>query len=238
MIAVLRREWKSFFCRWSGYLFFGIFWALTGMFMLVYNFYYGYTGFEYPLAMLNVCFSFVLPLVTVPLFREEKKEGVSRFLGMLPLSAKALVWGKYFAALTMLGIVSVGMALCPMLLRIYGEISFATAYAAVLAFFLLGWALLSVEIFLSLMIRNQKVLWFVSYAVPVGLIALGYLANLVPGQLGELVSYLSLFGAYSPFLYGLLDGRSLVMWGSVIVVFTVLTLRFAMRIRKGSGGAA
>jgi len=233
MIAVFRREWKSFFSRLSGYLFLGILVMLMGIWMLVYNFYYGYTGFEYPLAMLNVSLALLLPLITVGLFQEERRGGVRRFLRMLPLSEGDLILGKYLYLMTILGAVTVGMAICPFLLRMYGEISYAKAYCGVLAFFLIGWAFLSVEFFLSLMIRNQLTLWIVSYCVPIVGVALSYFAKSIPGVFGEVLTNVSLFGAYTPFLYGLLDLRSVSLWISVALIFTALSICFSKRIRKG-----
>lgn len=230
MISIFRREWKNHFCRLGGYLFLGILFALTGVFMWVYNFYYGYTGFEYPLAMLNVGLAAVLPIVTVPLFAEERNESVSRFLKMLPIRKRDVLWGKYLSVLALLLAVMVGMLLCPNLLHAFGEVDFLIAYSSVLAFFLLGWALLSMEIFVSLMIEHKILRWTVSYGVPVALLGLGYLANVLPDAIGNVVRYASLFGAYTPFMYGIFDWRSVSLWISVAAVFTVLTVRFSDRI--------
>ena len=232
MIAILRRELRALFSRLTGYLFFGCFVALTGVWMLVYNFSYGYTGFEYSLAMINVSFALLLPLVTVPLFFEERRGGVCRFWHMLPISAYGLVWAKYLITLFSLLILTVALALCPLALGLYGNVSMGTAYSGLLAFFLMGCAWVSVDVFLSLILEKKAVLWAVSYGVPVLAIAFGYLAKLIPGVAGDAISYLSMFGAYTPFLYGLLDLRSLVLWISVALIFTVLTAIFAYRVEK------
>lgn len=230
MISIFRREWKSHFCRLSGYLFLGILFALTGAFMWVYNFYYGYTGFEYPLAMLNVCLAATLPIITVPLFAEEREDSVRRFLRMLPIRNRDVLWGKYLSVFALLLVVTVGMFLCPNVLNWFGDVQFLTAYSSVLAFFLLGWALMSMEIFVSLMIEHKMVRWSVSYGIPVALIGLGYLANILPESMGNVVRYVSLFGAYTPIMYGIFDWRSIALWISVGTVFTVLTVRFSNRI--------
>ena len=232
MIAILRREIKGLFSCLTGFLFFGCFVALTGVWMLVYNFYYGYTGFEYSLAMINVTLALLLPLITVPLFAQERREGVARFWRMLPISVPQLVLGKYLITLFALLILTVALALCPLILGVYGAVSMGTAYSGLLAFFLMGWAWVSIDVFLSLMLENKVAIWAVSYGVPVAAIAMGYLAKLIPGVAGDAVSYFSIFGAYTPFLYGLLDVRSLVLWCSIAIVFTVLTAIYAERVEK------
>lgn len=232
MISIFRREWKSHFYRLNGYLFVGILFALTGVFMWVYNFYYGYTGFEYPLAMLNVGLAAVLPLITVPLFEDERKESVRRMLKTLPIRNRDLLWGKVLSVFALLLLVTVGMLLCPNLLNLFGDVELLTAYGAVLAFFLLGLALLSVEIFISMMLSNRILRWAVSYGVPTVLVGMGYLANVLPDGIGNVVRYGSLFGAYTPFMYGIFDLRSVVLWLSVAAVFTVLTVRFSDRILR------
>ena len=232
MIAVFRREWKNLFCRWGSFVFLGLFWSLTGIFMLVYNFYYGYTGFEYPLYFLSLCFAALVPVVTVPLFFEERREGVGRFLRMLPISTRDVVIGKYLAVLAFLGLVTVGMALCPVLLRMYGEVSYATAYSGVLAFLFLEWTIVSLNFFLNLMLRNRALLWIVSFLVPAVGVGIGYLARLLPEGAETVVSYASVFGAYVPFLYGMLDWRALLLWGTMAIVFAGLSIRFAERMEN------
>ena len=230
MISIFRREWKSHFCRLGGYLFLGILFSLTGVFMWVYNFYYGYTGFEYPLAMLNVGLAAVLPIVTVPLFAQEQNESVRRFVKMLPIRKRDVLWGKYLSVLALLALVTVGMLLWPNLLNWFGEVEFLVAYSSVLSFFLLGWALLSIEVFISMMIEHKIARWAVSYGVPAVFVGLGYVANVLPDGVGNVVRYASLFGAYTPFMYGIFDWRSIALWISVATVFTVLTVRFSDRI--------
>ena len=224
MTAVFRREFKSFFTRLSSYIFLALFLATVGLFMLLYNFYYGNTGFEYPLSMIGVSFALLLPIVTVGIFAKERASGIGRFLGMLPITSREIVLGKFLSLVAILSLMTLALAIAPFLLSAYGEVDLARSFGALVAFFLMALAWLSIEVFLSLRIRRTPILWVVSYAFPLAMIALGYLARLLPSALAEAVDYLSIFGAYTPFLYGLLDWRSIVVWGSVTAVFFVWTL--------------
>ena len=232
MSAVFRRELKAFFCRVSSYIFLGLFLCLVGLFMFLYNFYYGNTGFEYPLSMLCVSLALLLPLIVSPLFVQERASKTDRFLGMLPISCTDIVMGKYLSTASLLGILTVGMGIFPIILNTYSKVYFPTSVAGLLAFFLIGLAFLSLDCFLALMIRSRTWLFVVMYAIPVGLIGIGYLAQSLPYSVAKALEYISVFGAYTPFGAGLFDFCSLGIWISISAVFVVLTIRFSHRIRR------
>lgn len=231
MSAVFRREWKQLFVSWRGYVFLALTAMMTGLFTLVYNFYFGYNGFEYPLNFLCVAVALLVPMLTLSMFSEERKTGVGHFVATLPVSDRALVMGKYLALLAFLAVVSLCMGLVPILLGLYGTVSYATAFSGLLAFFCIITVMMTVELFVSLMIRRRWLAVCIGYLIPVALVALGYLSSYLPEWPGEAVRYGSIFGGYMPFLYGLFDARSLVLWLSVALLFLLLLIWFADRAR-------
>lgn len=232
MTAVFRRELKSFFCRLSSYVFLGLFLCTVGLFMLLYNFSYGNTGFEYPLSMLCVSLAMLLPLISNGIFVRERHRDVERFLGALPISPMDLIAGKLLAMLSVLGLLTLGLGICPLILNSYGEVYFKTSYAALLAFFLIGSAFLCIDFFLALTVRSRTLLWTLSYAIPVAMIGVGYLSQYLPHSVANVVSYLSFFSGYTPFGLGVFDLRSVAVWCSVSAIFIVLSIRFSDRIHQ------
>lgn len=227
MLAVFRREWKQLLFRWKGYVFLSLTVMMTGLFMLMYNFYYGYTGLEYPLNFLCVTVSFLLPILTVPMFFEERQTGIGRMLGTLPVSDRALVMGKYSALTVWLLTVSLCMGFFSLILSGYGTVSYATAWGGIFAFFCVIWTMMTIELFVSLTIRRKWLVWVVSYLIPVFLVGMGYVSSYLPDAVGDCLRYLSVFGAYTPFLYGLFDFRSVAVWLSVSLFFVFLLIFFA-----------
>lgn len=238
MLTVWKRELKQFFYRWNGYVFLALFVMMTGLFMLVYNFYYGYTGFEYPLNFLCVTVAALLPLLTAPLFREERKSGMERFVSMLPISDAALVWGKYLALLSLLAALSLGLCICPLLLSVYGEVNLAAAFGGIFAFFCIESVIVTAETLVALLLRHRISVWLVSYALLVALVGLGLLATLLPHTAEKILQYCSVFGAYTPFLFGLFDLRAIAFCMSATVILALLLSILARRAYRSSSMGA
>ncbi len=225
MRAVFRKEMRHFFHSLSGSLVIGIFIFLLGIFSLLFNFYYGYTEHEYVLSYMTVGLAFLLPVVTVELFASERRRGTDRFLRMLPLTVKDVFFGKYLSMVAVLGILCVPLALMPLILSLLGEVNLLSAYSAILAFFAFGNAMLSVYLFISVAVKKYLAAWLISYAVPVVLTVLGQLVEVVPSSVRDILSYLSVVGAYTTFIFGLFDLRVFIFYLSVSAVFLSLAFR-------------
>ena len=232
MIAMLRRECKAFWHSWFFYTFCACFFLSLGVLMSVFHVSYQYANFEFLLSYLTVALGVLLPILTIPLFREERKRGVARFLRSLPLSAKKIVLGKYLSLLFLLLVISVLLLLCPLLLGLFGTVYYPSAYMAIFAFFLFAFAILSVDVFISLLCRNLWVSLAVTYGITGGLIALVYLSSHLPASVSEIVLRFSLFGTFVPFSFGIVDLRALIFYASVGTAFLLLTALCSSRLWK------
>jgi hypothetical protein len=106
-----------------------------------------------------------------------------------------------------------------------GKVRYLTAYLGLLGFFLVGLALLSICTYIASAVRNRLVAWGVSYGVLIVLWAIGRVAEFLPQPLREIAEVLSVFGTYTPFVFGVLDWRMILFCLSVSAVFVVLTVR-------------
>lgn len=180
MIAVLKRELKSYFDGMTGYFFAAFFIFLAGMYTMIYCFKNAYPYFEYVVYELCFFYLIAIPILTMKSIAEDKKQKTDQLLYALPLSMVEIVMGKFLAMAIML-LLPVGvMAVIPMILKQYGTIHMATGYGSLLAFYLLGCALISIGLFLSSLTENQivaAVLCF--FAVLICYLSVG-LSNYVP----------------------------------------------------------
>ncbi len=232
MLAVFRRQCKALFYSWNFYGFLAAFLGLGGVLTMIFHVSYQYSNVEYLLSYLTIVLSLLLPVLTSFVFREERKRGVARFLRSLPLSARDIVLGKYLSLLAVIGALSFLLLLLPMLLGIWGKVYYASAYMGIFGFFLFGFALLSIDVFLALCFKNHWVAFSLTYGVTAALIAMGYLSSYVPEFLKEIFASISLFGAYAPFVFGITDLRTVVLYLSVGVLFLLLTVWFSPRLWK------
>ena len=225
MSAVFRREIKALFHGVSGYLFLSVVVLSACLFITWFQISYGYASFELTLSYISIGLALVLPVLAMALFSPSKKGDGARLLRMLPLSGKDLMAGKYLTALAMLGLVTVLLAVCPLILSMLGEVRYLTAYVGLLGFFLVGHALLSICTYIASAVHNRLAAWGISYGVLLVLWGIGRVAEFLPQPLRDIAEVLSVFGTYTPFVFGVLDWRMVLFCLSVSAVFVMLTAR-------------
>lgn len=165
MYAIYRRELKSYFCGMTGAIFIAFLLLMTGIYMTVYNLSAGYPAFEYALSGVSFIYLLAVPTLTMRSIAEDKHNRTDQLLFSLPMSVATIVVAKYLAMLTILAIPVGVMALYPLILCMYGTVSLVSAYSSLLAFFLLGAALIAVGTFISSLTESQVIAAVVSVAV-------------------------------------------------------------------------
>ena len=127
---------------------------------------------------------FAVPVLTMRSIAEEKHSRTDQLLYSLPMSVSSIVLAKYLAMVTVLAVPCAVMCLYPLILASFGTVYFTTAYASLLAFFLLGSALIAIGMFISSLTESQVIAAVVSLAVMVFINLMSGLANLIPATSG------------------------------------------------------
>lgn len=155
MTAVYRRELGSYFKGALGYLFTAFLLIFAGIYTMAYNLSGNYSNFEYVLDAISFIYLIAVPILSMRVMAEERKQKTDQLLYSLPIKMSDVVLGKYFAMVTVLAVPCAVMGLYPLILSRFGAVHFPTAYASLLGFFLLGASLLSIGLFISSMTDNQ-----------------------------------------------------------------------------------
>lgn len=155
MTAVYRRELSSYFKGPLGYLFAAFLLIFAGIYTMAYNLSGSYANFEYVLDAISFIYLIAVPILSMRVLAEERKQKTDQLLYSLPIRMSDVVIGKYLAMITVLLVPCLIMGLYPILLSQFGAVHFETAYASLAAFYLLGAALLSIGLFISAMTENQ-----------------------------------------------------------------------------------
>ena len=155
MIAVYRREVGSYFKGVLGYLLGAFLLVFAGIYTMAYNLSGYYSNFEYVLSAIGFIYLIAVPVISMRSVAEEKKQKTDQLLYSLPISLSSVVIGKFLAMVTVLALPTAIMALYPLVLSQFGAVSFATAYGALLAFFLMGACLLAIGLFISSLTDSQ-----------------------------------------------------------------------------------
>ena len=185
MTAVYKRELRSYINGMTGAIFAGFVLLLAGIFMVVYNLMGLYPYFEAILPNVAFIYMFAVPVLTMRSVAEEKHSRTDQLLYSLPMSRSSIVLAKYLAMVTVLAVPCAVMCLYPLILASFGTVYFTSAYATLLAFFLLGSALIAIGMFISSLTESQVIAAVVSLAVMVFINLMSGLANLIPATAGS-----------------------------------------------------
>lgn len=155
MTAIYKRELKSYFNNVIGYIFCAFILLFVGIYTMAINLTGGSASFEYSIGNMAFIYMIAVPVLTMRVIAEERKQKTDRLLYSLPMSMSEVVMGKFFALLTVLLIPTIISCIYPLILSSFGKINFFASYGTILAFFLLGSALLSMGLFISSLTDNQ-----------------------------------------------------------------------------------
>ena len=155
MKAIYLKELKSYFHSFLGYVYCAFILLMTGVFTMAMCLRGGYPNFEYVLNNMMVILLIAIPLLSMRVFAEERKQRTDLLLYSLPLSMTQIVMGKFLAMLTVIAIPAVIMCAYPLILTLYGTVNLLSAYGAIFGFFLLCAALASIGMFISSICENQ-----------------------------------------------------------------------------------
>lgn len=157
MNAVFRHEVSSHFHSLSAYVFGAFLLLFGGVYTMVMNLNNLMTNFEFVMGNMAFIFLIIVPILTMRVLAEERRQKTDQLLYSLPISMSDVVLGKFGALLVMLLIPLAIIALYPVVLSAFGNIHFPTAYGAMLGFFLLGAALIAIGLFISSITESQAV---------------------------------------------------------------------------------
>jgi len=180
MIAVLKHELRSYFHSLTAYVFGAFLLAFVGLGSMLYNLQAAVSNFEFVLSFGCMIFVVIVPILTMRVIAEEKKLKTDQLLYSLPVTTAEVVVGKYLALLTVYLIPLCIISIYPLVFSRFGEVYLLTAYGSILAFFILGSALISVGVFISSLTENQ------GFAAGIGIAVI--LLNYYSVRLSEYVS--------------------------------------------------
>ena len=157
MTAIYKRELKSYLTSMVGYLFIFFVLVLTGIYFSAYQLSAAYPKFETTLSAVTVVFLIGVPILTMRVLAEERKQKTDQLLLTAPVSVGNIVTGKYLALVTVYAIPILVLCTYPLIMSKFGTVDFGTAYTAILGFFLLGCANIAIGLFMSALTESQVI---------------------------------------------------------------------------------
>lgn len=180
MIAVLKHELRLYFHSLTAYVFGAFLLAFVGIGAMLYNIQAAVSNFEFVLSFGSLVFVVIVPILTMRVIAEERKQKADQLLYALPITTTQVILGKYLALLVVYLIPLALISLYPLLFAQFGEVYLPTSYGSILAFFVLGAALIALGVFISSLTDNQ------GFAAGIGIAAI--LLNYYSVSLSEYIS--------------------------------------------------
>lgn len=155
MIAIYKRELKSYFNSMIGYVFIAFLVAFTGVYFMAYNLNYGYPYFSYVLSSITFVLLIAVPVLTMRSFAEDRKTKTDQMLLTYPVSLTEVVLGKFFAMVSIFAVPCIIYLIFPLIIKAQGTAYIKVDYLAILVFFLLGSVYISIGMFISSLTESQ-----------------------------------------------------------------------------------
>ena len=259
LLAIYRRELQSYFASPLAYVIAAVFWLLGGFFLVVilfspegliaqvaqrdqaqqlgistapldvaYEFLQGYLGVLGSLSM------FVLPILSMGLYAEERKQGTLELLATSPVTNWVVALSKLLAVVTFYLAMILPLMLCEAIALGAAEPAVSPTLLLIghLGLILLAASVLSLGMFLSSLTSSTVLAAIMTFTLVIFLWIVDAIAQAVPGWLGASLSHLSMLQHYTDFTQGILDTSSIALFlsysllGLFLTAQSIETLRF------------
>lgn len=180
MTAVFKHELRMYFRSLTAYVFGAFLLVFVGLGAMLYNIQAAVSNFEFVLSFSSLGFVVIVPILTMRVIAEEKKQKTDQLLYSLPITTTQVVLGKYLALLVMYLIPMAVICMYPLIFAQFGDVYLLTAYGSLFAFYLMGAALIAIGVFISSLTDNQ------GFAAGIGIAVI--LLNYYSVSLSEYVS--------------------------------------------------
>jgi ABC-2 type transport system permease protein len=249
VLTIFGKEIRSYFASPIAYGLMGVYAFLAGWFFYVYVSMFVRQSIESqmmgrgmpmnvnewvirPVMMnLSVIGLFLIPMITMRLFAEEKARGTIELLATSPVHDWQIIVGKWLAALALYATL-LGLSLLNLIvLFFYGRPDIGPIVTGYLGLLLLGGTLLAIGAFISTMTKNQIVAAVATFAVALFLWVLDWVSSFETGTWATVVSYMSVITHFEAFSKGVIDSKDVIFYISAIFFGLFLTARSMESLR-------
>jgi len=247
IVAIIERELRAYFSSPIAYVVLTIFVFLSGFFFRLYLAQvmqmglmsqmqaqqFGPRPMDMPgmisrgfLSTLSVILLFIMPMLTMGLFSEEKKRGTIELLLTAPLTDAQVVLGKFLAAGSFFIILLLSTWIPMGALYLYGSPASGPILTAYLGLLLYGLAIVAVGLFISTLTENQIIAAVLSFGMIMVLWLVDAMANYAESPTSKgVLSYLSILSHLDDFMKGVLSTSNIIFYVSLMLVGLFLTYR-------------
>ena len=232
MRAIYEKELKNYFLTPIGYIFASAFMAISALFFVFQTLTSGYAEIDTMLSYVNIICIFIVPVLTMQSFAEERGKRTDQLLLTSPVNISEIVMGKYFAALSVFLLTLVLSLVFPVILFIIGKPVLSETIGTYVGFIFIWSVFIAIGIYISSMTESQVVSAILTFVVLFVLYLVEMIAGSIRNEIAKTVlGWFSVFGRYEDFKNGIFNVSSIIYYISFVFVALFLTARNIERRR-------
>ncbi len=217
MIAIMTREFRTYFQTPAGYIFAGLFLLVSGFFFAFGNLLNDSSYYTSFLQSILFLYLFAVPLLTMRLLSEERKQKTDQLLLTSPITVTQIVVGKFLAAFGVFLITLLVTILYAVVVAIFGDLAVSQTVGAYVGFALLGASFISIGVLISAVAENQVTSAFFTFFALLFIWFLNLVKSVAPTDpISSTIFAAALVLGIAAFFYA--NTRSWIAGGAVAVV--------------------
>lgn len=226
MVAILKRELSSYFNSAVAYVVMAVYFLFSGLFFSMICIENDTSSLSYVFGNMFIIILFIIPIITMKSFSEEKRQRTDQALLTSPTSLFEIVMGKFLGALILFAICSLIFVVYALVISFFTSPDWAVVLCTVLGLLLLGSALIAIDIFISVLTESM----IISAVAGMGVGLLIYmlsnlLSNITVDWIATIVKKIDFLTYYTNFTYGMLNLTDIIFFLSVTGLFLFFTAR-------------
>jgi ABC-2 type transport system permease protein len=231
MTAIFKREFKAYFQTPIGYIVLAAFYFFSGFFFMYY-FANGVPKVEYVISSMLTVTVFIMPIITMRLMSDDKRQKVDQALLTAPVKLTSVVMGKFLAALAVFALGFVPTIIFEAIVMSYVKVNVLNFAYALIGILLLGGALISLGMFISTLTESSVVSAILTLVINILLL---YISNFVEmisvSWIATVVEKLAIINKYTSFTENMIALPDIVYLLSATAIFIFLCVRALERRR-------
>ena len=226
MVAILKRELSSFFTSAVAFVVMALYFLFSVLFFSMICIENDTSSLSYVFGNMFIIILFIIPIITMKSFSEEKRQRTDQALLTSPTSLFEIVMGKFLGALILFAICSLIFVVYALVISFFTSPDWAVVLCTVLGLLLLGSALIAIDIFISVLTESMIISAVAGMGVGLLIYMLSNLSsNITVDWIATIVKKIDFLSYYTNFTYGMLNLTDIIFFLSVTGLFLFFTAR-------------
>ncbi len=230
MKAIFKKEMNIYSNTVIGTVFISVFMIAATIYFYMYNIASESSSMLYLFQDMDVIMLVLIPLLTMRLMSEEKKNKTDQLLLTAPVSVPEIILGKYFAAVAIFGAALLITLIFPAAIVIFGKPAVGVLVGSYIGFFLKGCVYIAIGLFISSLTENQIVSALLMFLVMVLFFIMDTLASVFPA-IDPVISFISVNARVTEFYLGSFNFEHIIYYLSMIALFLFYSVKMVERRR-------